>query len=162
MKTHHRTSEGTCNELSIDAKRVDEILMGGTLSLLKIIEDISLPDLSIETVTSQVNSARVAVSDVWADGLGDLFDNALPRCQLQHFKRMLRVPCSGSTLRDDSPDSLLWIDTLCYLIGPKDAKRRAPSDIRRIHEQATYVLVVESTLQACNSETTDSIEIWAN
>ena len=161
-KTRHRTSECTCDELSIDAKRVDEILRDGALPLLHIVEGNALSDMSIETVPSQSNSVWVAVSHVWADGLGNPFDNALPRCQLQHLKRIIQDLISGSTSGDDSPESLLWIDTLCCPVGPEDAKRRALSEIKRTYEQATYVLVIDSTLQACTSETMDPIEIWAS
>ena len=161
-KTRHRKSECNCDELSIDAKRVDEILRDGALPLLHIVEGESLPDLSIEVVPSQSNSVWVAISHVWADGLGNPANNALPRCQLQHLKRLIRDLSSGSSLGDNSSESLLWIDTLCCPVGPEDAKRRALSEIKRTYEQATYVLVIESTLQACISETMDTNEIWAS
>ena len=160
-KTRHLTSGCSCEELLVDARGLDEILMSGSLPLLDITEGQDLSDLSISIRPSTSSIPWVALSHVWADGLGNPVDNALPRCQLQHLKKLARAVTSNSNGDRDPRESLLWIDTLCCPVAPEDAKRRALTEMRRTYQQATYVLVIESTLQACMSETMALEEIWA-
>ncbi|KAG6988574.1 hypothetical protein G7Y79_00071g097450 [Physcia stellaris] len=152
-KTRHLTSECCCDELLVDAKRLDEVLMSGSLPLLDITEGQSLSELSVSIVPSTSSTPWVALSHVWADGLGNPVDNALPRCQLQRLKQLIRTLVSTSNENEDSPEALLWVDTLCCPVAPEGAKNRALTEMKRTYQQATYVLVIESTLQAFVSET---------
>ena len=158
-KTRHLTSECCCDELLVDAKRLDEVLRSGSLPLLDITEGQSLSELSVSIVPSTSTAPWVALSHVWADGLGNPVDNALPRCQLQRLKQLIRTLVSTSNGNEESPEALLWVDTLCCPVAPEGAKKRALTEMKRTYQQATYVLVIESTLQA--SETVTLEEIWA-
>ena len=94
-----------------------------------------------------------------ADGLGNPFANALPRCQLLFLSEAcsrLRAKASNGT---DQGELLLWCDTLCCPIGPKDAKDRALSRMRETYESATFVLVLDSSIRVNNSSDLSPEEI---
>ena len=157
-KTRHVDSDYGCEELSINVTAMDEILRGGCLPLLRILLGQTLGELAVEVVESQPTSRYVALSHVWADGLGNPVANALPRCQL----RLLHNLLYNSNLRDSEDaqeDLLLWCDTLCCPVKPEEAKRRALSLIKRTYRDATYVLVLDASLQSYDSNSMTIEEI---
>ena len=89
-QTRHYTTNYTCNEIVIDGQAVTQILRNGQLPLLQISKlSQSLDEVSISVLASQLNSRYVALSHVWAEGLGNPKANALPQCQLSHLHSLL-------------------------------------------------------------------------
>ena len=134
--------------------------MKGSLPLLKIVKGRDLSTFSVEVVPSQTDTTWVAVSHVWADGLGNPRRNALPRCQLLHLNAMVQALAAQATSGHDSPTALLWLDTLCCPVSPEHAKHRALLEMKRTYQQATLVLVVDSFIQLYDSSTLDTEELW--
>ena len=83
----------------------------------------------------------MALSYVWADGLGSTSENRLSMCQLQQLSALV------STLR---PDAAFWIDSICV---PKagHARKKAISMIARTYQDAEAYLVLDSSLQLMKS-----------
>ena len=73
----------------------------------------------------------VAISHVWADGLGNPNANALPRCQMQRLSGMVQE----LTGRSDIP---FWLDTICVPPGtaPKNMDPLLSKRQRQAHDQA--------------------------
>jgi hypothetical protein len=69
--------------------------------------DKSTAELSVKLVESTGDICYVAISHVWADGLGNPFGNALPRCQLIGLQNLAKGVVQASGL--DVP-ALLWLD----------------------------------------------------
>ena len=83
--TKHRHDRCQCSDFRVDVKEVIRILSRGVLPLLRIKLAPYLEDLRIDVVEATPTSKYVAISHIWADGLGNPHTNALPRCQLQHL-----------------------------------------------------------------------------
>jgi hypothetical protein len=117
--------------------------------------DESTAELKIELIESTGDICYVAISHVWADGLGNPFGNALPKCQLLGLQNLAQGVVQASGL--DVP-ALLWLDTICVPCKPGAGKTIAMGMMRRTYEEADHVLVLESSLRCCDTESSDLIE----
>ncbi|XDG01327.1 hypothetical protein ABKA04_000942 [Annulohypoxylon sp. FPYF3050] len=85
----------------------------------------------------------VAISHVWSDGLGNLHQNALPRCQLRRLSDLVKA------LPGDYSAQLFWCDTICI---PPDSVNRpkaqscALDQMRTVYSKPKTVLVLDSWL----------------
>ena len=148
--TQHSSSDCKCEELSVDDGAVEDVLLKGQIPLLRIIPGQSLSDLSLEIIPSQTGSQYVALSHVWADGLGNPYANALPRCQLLRLLGLLQCSNIPRDSGDSDRELLLWCDTLCCPVKPSEAKTRALVQMKRTYQDATMVLVLDASLQLFN------------
>lgn len=82
-----------------------------------------------------------------ADGLGNPYKNALPRFQLRRLEKICQQLRREAFGDNDDQELLIWIDTLCCPVGPKAAKDRALANMRKVYEDATCVLVLDSLIQ---------------
>ena len=150
--TQHATKACRCEEFCVDPSSLDEIMTTGALPLLRIRVAETLDQLVVEVVASQPDSWYLALSHVWADGLGNTKANALPRCQLLQlgeFTQSLRAKLSPS---DPQAELLFWCDTLCCPASPGEGKNRVLAQMRDIYKQATCVLVLDASLRLHKSE----------
>ena len=160
-KTRHFTANCDCENWATDVSTVDSILKDGRLPLLRIRPRDPLADLTVEIVASEPSSRYIALSHVWADGLGNPTENSLPRCQLRHLYDLLQHLDLNSTAEEARGHLLLWCDTLCCPVAPKQAKDRALAYMRKTYEDATHVLVLDTSLQRYNSVSLSTEEICA-
>ena len=145
--TQHCSSDCNCEDLSVNIGAVEDILLEDQIPLLRVIPGQSLAELSLDIIPSQPGSQYVALSHVWADGLGNPYANALPRCQLSRLLGLLQrsnMPCESG---DNDQELLLWCDTLCCPVKPSEAKTRALVQMKRTYQDATMVLVLDASLQ---------------
>ena len=143
----HCISDCKCEDLSVNIGAVEDILLEDQIPLLRVIPGQSLAELSLDIIPSQPGSQYVALSHVWADGLGNPYANALPRCQLLRLLGLLQrsnMPCESA---DSDQELLLWCDTLCCPVKPSEAKTRALVQMKRTYQDATMVLVLDTSLQ---------------
>ncbi|RCI12925.1 hypothetical protein L249_0588 [Ophiocordyceps polyrhachis-furcata BCC 54312] len=84
----------------------------------------------------------VAISHVWADGLGSTAEKGLPVCQLRRLT---------SLVSETKPGTALWIDALC-IPEAAEARNLAITMMASIYKDATAVLVLDSGLQSCRSD----------
>ncbi|OCH92337.1 hypothetical protein OBBRIDRAFT_773476 [Obba rivulosa] len=82
----------------------------------------------------------VAISHVWADGLGSTTDDGLPSCQL---RRLTALACQLV------PEGALWMDGLC-VPKDKDMRKRAIGLMGETYKDATAVLVIDSGIRVCS------------
>ena len=162
-RTQHVNQDCDCPELSIDQEALYAILKTKALPLIRVRPSQNLEALSVDVVASQPTFRYVALSHVWADGLGNPFANALPRCQLLNIGKLIQGLDIDSRARDVQEDHaterdsrkekeelLLWCDTLCCPVQPKVAKDLALEYMHRTYQDATYVLVLDSSLRHCD------------
>ena len=145
-----------CEEVSIDNQPIMNILQTGALPLLLIKRRIDEPrKVSVELCSSASEGNNyVAISHVWADGMGNPKANSLPQCQLARLSDIL------DSMDNDSQRAMIWLDTFCCPVDP-DAKRIALSRMRRTYFEARTVLVIDSSLYYYNSQDLQSPEINA-
>ena len=162
-RTQHVNKNCDCPELFVDQEALYAILRTKALPLIRVRPSQTLEALSVDVGASQPTSRYVALSHVWADGLGNPYANALPCCQLLNIGKLIQGLDMDFRARDAQDDHvkerdsreekeelLLWCDTLCCPIQPKVAKDLALEYMHRTYQDATYVLVLDSSLRHCD------------
>ena len=145
--TRHVSDSCRCEFLSVDEDLLADCLKKGRLPLLRIKEGTNLERMSIEVVASTDSTSYVALSHVWADGLGNPSATALPRCQLSRLKGLINNLDPVALDRpEDAPEMLLWCDTLCCPVVSKEAHSMALKQMYRTYDEATIVLVLDRSL----------------
>ena len=107
-KTRHATANCDCKHWAPDISTIDSILKDGRPPLLRISPCHLLADLTIEVVTSEPTSRYVALSHVWAGGLGNPTENALPRCQPRYLYDLMQHLNPDTNAEEARGDLLLW------------------------------------------------------
>lgn len=167
----HRQSHCKCNEASPNIKDIYNALQKGELPLLKLTQtNGSLESLNIEVVTYTPETPYVAISHVWADGLGNPRENSVPRCQLSHLLKLVDTLRTSTPFFFD-PDTrerdvderplLIWLDTLCCPVSPSEAKALAIAEMRRTYESSRHVLLLDAGLQLYNRHEISCVEALA-
>ncbi len=93
--TKHVSDGCSCNMALIPYDRIIEILRTGVVPLISI--SCQGDDLNLQVTTRLPSSQYVAISHVWADGLGNPHQNALPTCQLRNLRTNLIQTWQGRT-----------------------------------------------------------------
>ena len=139
--------QGTsCTNVVIDQSKISTILrMGGTpiIYVSFVPEDGSAPKVRVLDFNSnQVD--YIAYSHVWAHGLGNPRENALPSCQLLRLK-YLSAALNRSRVREPA----FWIDTLCIPVAEeyKTFRKIAIGHLATTFREASHVLVLDADLQ---------------
>jgi hypothetical protein len=149
----HNSEKCRCSMLVVDLDAVIAALeKPNVIPLLKILPG-DVEQLQVEVVESSSDTAYVAISHVWADGLGNPGANYLPSCQLARLKKMIDAfddPNVSSGERT-STGTLLWIDTLCCPAQRGEAKNKALEKIPQVYKDAKHVLVLDSWLYSVAS-----------
>ncbi|KAL8826722.1 MAG: hypothetical protein Q9170_007297 [Blastenia crenularia] len=154
-KAKHRHDTCECENYFIDISEVIRILSRGSLPLLRIKAGSTLDETCVDIVESSPNLKYMALSHVWADGLGNPHSNSLPKCQLQLLSELSR-PFSEMEREDDL---FFWIDTLCCPVEPPEAKIMALNQMKVPYNGASHVLVLDSSLRDVESSALDPIEV---
>ncbi|KAI0901696.1 hypothetical protein F4806DRAFT_501868 [Annulohypoxylon nitens] len=148
VKLEQDTSFGNSCFLEIVANldELCEILERGKIPLIHIIEESDKSSkIRFEEYDPRKNEKGpyVAISHVWSDGLGNLHQNALPRCQLRRLSDLVKA------LPGDYSARLFWCDTICI---PPDSVNRpkaqscALDQMRTVYSKPKTVLVLDSWL----------------
>lgn len=151
--TRHVRDSCGCKFLRVDEDLLADCLKKGCLPLLRLKEDTSSDKMTIEVVASTESTSYVALSHVWADGLGNPTATALPRCQLSRLKSLMDNldfkyldTSFASEQPEDAPEMLLWCDTLCCPVVSRKAKNMALRQMYRTYNEASVVLVLDRSL----------------
>jgi hypothetical protein len=142
--TRHAHKDGTqCQPVLVDDTEVRRIIAGGGTPLISIHDRDGSVQLQVHRASAR--DQYVAISHVWADGLGNPKSNALPECQLRRLAKYLaELPNPSSRNADDgsrslysfgplsvridigklkvvyrpsNPCMLFWMDTLCIPVA---------------------------------------------
>ncbi|KAI0690559.1 hypothetical protein C8T65DRAFT_834361 [Cerioporus squamosus] len=89
-------------------------------------------------VRSASSSSYVAVSHVWADGIGSTTEEGLPRCQVERLAKL-----AGTLI----PGGAFWQDGLC-VPQDKPLRRRAIGLMAETYAKAEKVLVIDAGIQS--------------
>lgn len=155
----HQQEDCRCTNFFVDVEEVIRVLSRGSLPLLRIIPGSGLGDIRVEVVEATPNVHYLALSHVWADGLGNPHSNSLPRCQLQALSKLGRLFTKTQEVDASDQETLIWIDTLCCPVEPPEAKAMALSKMKEPYVGASFVLVLSASLQEVNTLALDPIEI---
>ena len=142
--THDCHDPSECPHIFADDQKVSTILQGGNIPIIKIISSSTYTEgLELKVVPS--SSAYVAISHVWAHGLGNPSTNSLPRCQILRLERLTRE-LFVSLSRFVQP--ALWIDTLCIPVHEslRDKRKLAISKLAETYSKADQCLIIDADL----------------
>ncbi|KAF2493286.1 hypothetical protein BU16DRAFT_75751 [Lophium mytilinum] len=132
-----------CQLVYADFKQLKGILNYGDIPVLKRERDSSI-DQSKVTALSSSNNPYVAISHIWAEGLGDPYDNALHECEVARlFTLIEQIPVP------EIETTCLWIDTMCVPVGRKhpDLNKLAMNKMKDTYVSAAAVLVLDRYVQ---------------
>ena len=154
-KGKHTTTDCECDFMSLrDAfEFVKECLDEDSIPLIRFEDDDE------ETETATFGLARwkigyegppyVAISHIWADGIGNTQENALPLCQMRRLQKMV------NELYPESPNSktgvLFWIDTLMVPLED-EARKKAIAQMEAVYRCANKVLVLDKSLETLRGD----------
>ncbi|KAL7943305.1 hypothetical protein V8C42DRAFT_328674 [Trichoderma barbatum] len=102
----------------------------------------------------------VALSHVWANGLGNPKANSLPRCQVKHVAQLMASIQTQIETGDAEYKTRyrMWIDTLCCPIE-LGSKLIALERIANVYRNATHVLVLDASLTGFDTKDTHPAEL---
>ena len=149
---HHVSDSCKCHFIHVDeAALVDCLERENCLPLLRLKETQDSDGISVEVVESTKDTRYVALSHVWADGLGNPKATALPQCQLFRLKALVNeldrdVTRDGWDRPGTPPEMLLWCDTLCCPVASPEGKKMALAKMYRTYDEASEVLVLDKDL----------------
>jgi hypothetical protein len=156
--TKHRAESCRCSALPADTRG---LLLEGGMPVIQIpdvfdSQNATEPYLHVINGTGDKSTPYVAISHVWADGLGNPYGNSLPRCQLKRLRDILKKfhqivnnpfnnthPMiiidgeSSEEIRDNCPAG--WIDTLCVPRPPPTASESVRNDMENCRQLAKNV-----------------------
>ena len=148
--TRHVSDSCGCKFLHVDENLLADCLKKGNLPLIRLKIDANSDRISIDVVASTDSTSYVALSHVWADGLGNPTATALPRCQLSRVKTLIDnldfKYLDDSYEPEDAPEMLLWCDTLCCPVKSEEAQKMALRQMYRTYDEASLVLVLDRSL----------------
>jgi hypothetical protein len=139
-ETQHREHGCHCLDVAVDVDEIRRIIRRGRIPRILIDYDGNECRLKVTEATPYV-----AISHVWADGLGNVNKNALPTCQLENLKD-ITVTCVPAKEDGSLSEMAVWIDTLCVPVEP-ETRRLAMLQFPDVYEQAKRVVVLDGELQ---------------
>ncbi|KAJ6464028.1 hypothetical protein C8R45DRAFT_1080249 [Mycena sanguinolenta] len=121
-------------------------------AVCKSVQDGKVPVLTFDGTEVLVRNAEdvayVAISHVWADGLGSTTEEGLPTCQVQRLARL-----AGKLV----PEAAFWQDGLC-IPGEGKHRNRAIALMKETYADADKVLVLDEGLRISCSLSTPTEE----
>lgn len=155
--TTHTTNSCDCADLNLEVEEIGRVLNYGRLPLIEVPIDGEPTSAKLRLRQDDGHVGFVAISHVWADGLGNVRNNSLPACSLHDVSRMIsQLPGSSSQEVGRTP---FWIDTVCVPVEPAAMKQLALTKLRDPYMRAKYVLVLDNYLRTVNANDCDALEI---
>ncbi|KAL4763646.1 uncharacterized protein BDW70DRAFT_8076 [Aspergillus foveolatus] len=187
--TRHVQEDCTCSHIHADNEQLRTVLLDGGIPLAMITpcgeDELGSQQYELKIVRKRANKSYVAISHVWADGLGNPQGNSLPHCQLEFLykqaRRLLRdkeyIPgydekvygslhtgaarfahFAANAARRGDNSVLVWIDTLC-IPHQSDARNLAIQRIRDVYTSASRNLILDSELMLVDSRLCNKMEV---
>ncbi|KAK3167402.1 hypothetical protein OEA41_010529, partial [Lepraria neglecta] len=159
-ESRHRRPSCECDEIAMEKKewgKLLQILGSKGIPLLRLSQSDGTVKMAV--VARDPKTKYIALSHVWADGLGNARRNALRHCQISYLYDRLRS--FHSSVQSSDEDLFIWIDTLCCPVEPKDMKDEALALMRETYAEAEHVLVLDSELERTDHSSLDFLEILA-
>ncbi|KAI7256086.1 hypothetical protein KC343_g7088 [Hortaea werneckii] len=108
---------------------------------------------------TETDTPYVALSHVWAEGLGNPIANALPLCQLKYVYECVEQLRQELGLQQRK--LLFWLDTLCCTVSSPKHRNMCLQQMQQIYRDATVVIVLDAQLAHFSTSELDSVEICA-
>ena len=172
----HTTNCEGCGLVEMQMNQIVKIIAEDAIPLIKCRRN-KAGGTEFSMVKGSLNSEYTAISHVWAGGLGNFQNNALPSCQMVALiKTVAEVPSDRLFPRLGSLDKYgpwgwtkesfsmlwrsllqrgdiyLWIDTLCIPVSDKHYRAKAIDTMAQIYAGANQVLVLDPELEQLTAD----------
>ncbi|CEL11921.1 hypothetical protein ASPCAL15015 [Aspergillus calidoustus] len=151
-ETPRHAREGCkCGFVRADVEKAISIIEQGQIPIATVNID-SEKQVCLEITPYKPGMIYIAISHVWAHGLGNPDENALRSCQLLELDKLLKRTHEDQNIRDTSTDIktiYFWIDTLCLPVRPPHCRKAGIKQMRSCYEAAAAVLVLDKHLRRC-------------
>lgn len=141
------TSEGCeCDVIEAPAEQIVDALQRGKIPLLNISTENGRPSINMHYDDGVSRIPYIAISHVWADGIGTQMSNTITTCQaIELAESMQLVP--------DNPGLPFWLDTLCIPVGPQYRNLRdfSVQNMHDIYKSSHGVLILDADLKLLKS-----------
>ncbi|OTA79651.1 hypothetical protein M434DRAFT_38242 [Hypoxylon sp. CO27-5] len=171
-KTLHVSQDCPCPMVGVDEVQLAEIIRQSKIPIVHVETDpiTNIPTLKLTAASAL--SRYIAVSHVWADGLGNPWSNSLPQCQIERLARQISALPKGNKIgnlfyepysfghfsgdwvpatseNSQQKSRCFWIDTLCVPVSEqlKGLRIQAINKMAAIYVGASHVLVLDYELQ---------------
>ncbi|KAM3522899.1 hypothetical protein NHJ13051_005424 [Beauveria bassiana] len=154
-KPRHVVDGCQCDDVHVDEAEVTRILKNSdSYPMLKIEPGATEAEparITLETYEADMN--YVALSHVWADGLGNPHSNALPNCQIVRTANYVaNLNQAYNNSNNPRSEYRVWVDTICCPVE-LEGKAVALERIADVYRNAAHVLLLDSSLTCLNTET---------
>ena len=152
-----------CKLIEAPLEPIINIVGDGGIPLIGI-RELQNNQVKLEVTEYAPCTKYIAISHLWADGLGNPTANALPKCQLQKLAGRLSTLSDAASPRTTclwrKPKAnaipLFWMDTMCIPVDPRHQtlRMKALHRMNLIYASAKKVLVLDQELANfdCESE----------
>ncbi|KAE8442357.1 hypothetical protein EG329_003428 [Mollisiaceae sp. DMI_Dod_QoI] len=157
--SQHQQLPCSCEQLVVKEESLLPSLSDGDHYPLLQFEG-EVDDLTCKIIKSGTKP-YIAISHVWADGLGNPHENSLYKCKLHHLRKLVdAINDKESAIAPETAErSLIWLDTLCCPVKHVDGKQKSIEKIRHVYREAKHVLILDAGLMSYDSRSQDSGEI---
>ncbi|KAH9856844.1 hypothetical protein C2E23DRAFT_809444 [Lenzites betulinus] len=131
-KPAHVSPDCTCAFLKPSLNTVLDALTADTIPVVQLSPDGESIITSIADQTS-----FVALSHVWADGLGSTTEVGLPQCQLRRIAPLVQSL---------NPRGAFWMDALC-VPSVREQRKKAIALMAQTYRDASHVLVLDAQIR---------------
>ncbi|MCJ1323578.1 hypothetical protein MMC10_000239 [Thelotrema lepadinum] len=137
---------GDCHHMLACQKQMLDILRRSERSIpLIYFEENSLKVSEIKIQDSVTAGPYVAISHVWADGMGNNKSNSIWECQLRYLANAV-----NQLYPERQRPIPFWFDTLCFPLQPPEAYNLAMQKMHITYKFADKVLVVDGDIRGQN------------
>ncbi|EMD40983.1 hypothetical protein CERSUDRAFT_80629 [Gelatoporia subvermispora B] len=138
----HVTERCMCTFVTPPVKLIKDALHRGEIPIISIHASSDPDDAKLKMICSTASSVQpyIAISHVWADGLGSTTGRGLPECQLRHLSQLAHQLVDGG---------YLWLDALC-VPEEKEYRSLAIGLMGQTYRKAAKVLVIDSGIGSCS------------
>jgi hypothetical protein len=141
----HICNSRQCQKLIPDLKQIMRILRENEIPIICLETLNGEPRLIVSASSKALPGDYIAISHVWADGLGGSTETGLNLCQVERLSRLC------NSLKETSSTTRFWLDCLCIPRSDRDVYIQALVGIRDVYINASSVLVVDKIIEECTS-----------
>lgn len=138
--------DGTCESVAFPMVKARAIIDGGGYPIISVAPPVQpLDEPDVEVVEALPEIPYLAISHVWADGLGNPHHNSLPRCQMIYLRAKVRdcmYDTTGKGAHLHNGRLHFWIDTVCVPLQ-QPHRGKAIKLMAQTYTAATRVLVLD-------------------
>ena len=141
-----------CQKLLPDLQEVMKILKENKIPVMCLETLNGMPRLTVSASSKAAPGEYIAISHVWADGLGGSTECGLNTCQVERLGRIC------NSVKKTSKNARFWVDSLCIPRVDRDVYIKALIGIRDVYINASSVLVFDKMIEKCTlSDSTESL-----